>query len=53
MQYGDVLTKDLKDGSYWVAGMLLRWSLTTAVLVGLRDYRGFQITTLLIISVAS
>jgi hypothetical protein len=40
-----------RTAKYWTVGMLLRWSITSAILVCLTDYCVLQIASLLIISV--
>ena len=56
-KYGDTLTSGLSlngtiCGTYWNLILLARWSLTSLVLVALRDYCVFQILILLSLSIA-
>jgi hypothetical protein len=54
-KYGTSLTEGLTGkgifGTYWPVFVLARWSLTTTILVVLRDYFIFQIFTLLVLSI--
>ena len=52
--YGDTLVnKEMREntaGRWWTVALITRWSLMSGVLVGLTDYPGLQISSLLLVS---